>query len=228
MQIDLALYLRLARTFERSSAHVASLDERQARILRSLDRFLVAMQEQADVLANRQVVVPDIPVLLGEATSETITGEAIADFIAVEDSPGEWVKDYDLLYEDVMWLFKMQDFAGALCSVSRLINLAADTQELRQFLELNESKLVSAYERALGPFDNAISCSAASLDQYYFCNPDEAEIVLDIARSSDNVRQILNESPIGTLPTLSLIYRLRNEHIITIEGMEMPNALPGA
>ncbi len=228
MQMTLALYIRLARTLEGREVSHVELGEKPLVVLRSLDRLLVAMEEQAELLRIHEAAPPELPTLEGEPTGETLTGEVIQEIVAPPDeSPGQWTREYDLLYEDVMWLFRMQDSAGALSSVSRLLDVAATTKELRQFLELNESKLVSAYERALGPFDRPIFCPAVSLAEHYFYNQDEAELVLEAVRVSNCIRQVLEQSPVGRLQTLSLLYRFRNERILVVEGMELPTAVPG-
>lgn len=227
MQMDLALYLRLARTLDGPEALRRTLGERQAGVIRALDRFLLAAEEQFELLRSHEQAPPDLPIVESEITGEALTGEVIQEIAQPDDTPGQWTREHDLLYEDVMWLFKMQDSAGALSSVSRLLDVASDTQELRQFLDLNESKLVSAYERVLGPFDRAIFVPALSLTEHYFYSQDEAELVLDITRHSPCIKAVLDESPVGKLQTLSLLYRFRNERILVVEGMELPTAIPG-
>lgn len=228
MQMDLALYLRLARTLERSDCSVLALEERHADVLRSLDRFLLAVEERAELLRGHEAKpLPEMAEAEVIVTGETITGEVVAELVGVEELPNAWTSECDALYEDVMWLFRMQDFGGALSSVSRLLDVAADTQELRQFLDLNESKLLSAFERAIGPFDRPVSCQGVNLAEHYFYNPDDAETLLDIARNAGSVQAILDQSPLGKLQTLSMLYRFRNERILIIEGMELPAAIPG-
>lgn len=227
MQMDLALYLRLARTLDGPEALRRVLGDKQAGVVRTLDRFLLAVEEQAELLRSHDQSPPDLPVIETEITGEALTGEVIQEIAQPDAAPGQWTREHDLLYEDVMWLFKMQDSAGALSSVSRLLDVASDTQELKQFLDLNESKLVSAYERVLGPFDRNIFVPALSLTEHYFYNQDDAELVLEVARNSTCIRAILEESPVGKLQTLSLLYRFRNERILVVEGMELPTAIPG-
>lgn len=58
----------------------------------------------------------------------------------------------ELLYEDMVWLFSVNDGEGALISLERLLILGAPLAEAQEFLEVNEEKLLKLYEDYMGPF----------------------------------------------------------------------------
>ena len=58
-----------------------------------------------------------------------------------------------LLYEDVLWLFEINDGEGALISLERLLTIGQVDPDVAQFLDLNGAKLLALYEDYIGPFD---------------------------------------------------------------------------
>ncbi|MCB9727629.1 MAG: hypothetical protein H6744_16800 [Deltaproteobacteria bacterium] len=58
-----------------------------------------------------------------------------------------------LLYEDVIWLFSINDGEGALVSLERLLVLGQLEGEAAEFVRLNSDKLVDIYREYMGGFD---------------------------------------------------------------------------
>ncbi len=216
MQLDLALFLRLSRTLEASQSigQVAS-DEHQD-VLRALDQLFLTVAEQMDLLRAREAAQPaaetavDVEEL--EETKElTVEEELPPEVPETELPPQVWTAQHDLLYEDILWLFRVGDNEGALVSLGRLLNVAGQTPELERFLEINESKLVGLYERLLGSFQRPLTVSDNGLGDRYFWDVQEAQELLKLGRAAGTLATLLERSPYPTMKTLAMAHRLQRE-----------------
>lgn len=59
----------------------------------------------------------------------------------------------DRLYEDIVWLFAVNDGEGALISLERMLMLGEPQGDAKEFVETNRGKLLHLYEDYMGPFD---------------------------------------------------------------------------
>jgi len=217
MQLDLALFLRLSRTLEGTQdAGQVSLDE-HLDVLKALDRLFLTVSERMELLRTRDVSAPEGVQIEMEEFEEA--PEALPE-VEVEEEvapPQVWTSQHDLLYEDVLWLFKVGDNEGALISLGRLLQVAGDTPELLRFLDINEKKLVGLYERILGSFELPLSASPNGIGDRYFWNVEEAQAVLKRARESGSVSGLLEASDLPTMKTLAHLHRMQLEGLITLQ-----------
>jgi len=213
MQLDLALFLRLSRTIEGRQATPAEVNEEHSALLKSLDLFLMTVQERSELLRGRETVQQEQPVIQVEAIVEEVE-EAPA---AEEAPPVPWTGRHDLLYEDVLWLFKVGDNEGALVSLGRLLNVAYDTQELSRFLDINRPKLVGLYEKTLGSFDRELEITNHGLGDRYFWNVEEAQATLNLARQEGSIGNLLAATDMPDLRALALLHRMYVERVISFQ-----------
>jgi hypothetical protein len=233
MQIDLALFLRLSRTLERTAGGVQAPAAQHAAVLKALDRFVVAIDELEEMLRPAETPPPLPTQIALEATKvpeqKTEVAPAVprpAEAEAVpEAAPGVWSREHDLLYEDVLWLFKVGDNEGALVSLGRLLALASETPELQRFADINEKKLLGLYEKVLGSFSMPFTVGTNGLGDRYFHSMEEAQTVYRQAREHGTVAELLEASPMSRLKTLALMHRFQIERLMTFPaGANQPHA----
>ena len=68
----------------------------------------------------------------------------------------DWSRAIELLYDDVLHLFQIGDSDGALVSLERLLSIAPNDDGIREFIELNEEKLLQVYADSLGSFTDPL------------------------------------------------------------------------
>jgi hypothetical protein len=219
MQLDLALFLRLSRTLEGTRATGESPLDEHLDILRALDRLFLTVSERMELLRTGEMAAPDevgIEVEEFEEVPEAIP-EVEVEVAEEAPPPPVWTAQHDLLYEDVLWLFKVGDNEGALISLGRLLHVAGDTPELLRFMDINEKKLVGLYERLLGSFQLPLTVSSNGLGDRYFWNVEEAHAVLKRAREAGSVSGLLEASDMPTMKTLALVHRMHLEGLVTLQ-----------
>jgi len=233
MQLDMALFLRVSRTLEGARSGSVQAGPEALAVLKALDDLLVALDERRDYLRGRdaalsaQAQATATESMVEETVDSAAQAEAASAPEAVTETlpiaaemprargPAVWGKAQDLLYEDVLWLFKVGDNEGALISLGRLINIADGTQEISRFLEINRDKLVGLYEKLLGPFARPFAVPVNGLGDRFFWDVTEAQTVLTLAREHATVEKVLERSPMGPVKTLAMLHRLSIERIIT-------------
>jgi len=216
MQLDLALFLRLSRTLEGTQTDGQLPLEAHVDVLRSLDHFLLTVSERMELLRTREIAEPPGTEFEVEELEETKELPLEEEVLPVEEAPPQlWTREHDLLYEDILWLFRIGDNDGALVSLGRLLSVAGETQELARFLDINESKLVTLYQRMLGPFDQPLAVAGNGLGDRYFWNVEEAQAVLRLGRENGSVGELLEASPLPRMRTLALVHRMRLEGLFT-------------
>ncbi|MBM4353181.1 MAG: hypothetical protein FJ109_05190 [Deltaproteobacteria bacterium] len=224
MQLDLALFLRLSRTLEGTTVEAQVALDDHAAVLSALDRFLLSVNEQTELLRPRDTApaAAAIQVELEESHEIPPIPEeaALPPELEEELPPQVWTRQHDLLYEDVLWLFRIGDNEGALVSLGRLLAVAADTQELQRFLEINESKLVSLYERMLGSFQLPLAVSDDGVGDRYFIRPQEAQALLRLGKECDNLAQLLDRTATPRMQALALVHRLHSEGLLSVQAGE--------
>lgn len=218
MQIDLALFLRLSRSLEKTGGSRALTGEGESDVLRALDGLLLAMDERQELLrAQQSYSQEDVQVQVEAITEEPLVPPELpadATPAVAPEAQVEWTRTHDLLYEDVLWLFRIGDNEGALGSLGRLMDLAYSTDELQRFLQINESKLMGLYEKILGDFKQPFTVLSQGLGGRYFWRPEEVSRLLAEAQASGSVSVLLQNSSLPKLRSLSLLHRLNGERMV--------------
>jgi hypothetical protein len=134
-----------------------------------------------------------------------------------EEPPPVWSQQHDLLYEDILWLFKVGDNEGALASLGRLLHVAEETSEMQRFLEINEPKLVGLYERILGSFKLPLVVSGNGLGDRFFWSVEAAQEILRLGREVANLEDLIKRSSLSRMKTLALVHRMHTEGLLTLQ-----------
>ncbi len=215
MQLDLALFLRLSRSLEATESVGQAASDDQQDVLKALDRLFLTVSERMELLRTQEgaqpAEIPEMPVEEMEPTKDPPEEEEPPSVTADEEAPQVWTEQHDRLYEDVLWLFRVGDNEGALVSLGRLLDVAEDTPELQRFLDINEPKLVGLYERLLGAFDQPVTVPETGIGDRYFWNVQEAQGLLRMGKDAGSMAEILDQTSLTRIKTLSLAHRFQRE-----------------
>lgn len=119
-----------------------------------------------------------------------------------------------MLYDDVLWLFGINDGEGALISLERLLMMGQIDAEISEFLDLNGEKLLGLYEGYIGPFDKIPmlgDTSPDSMPQGYLKQGPLSEIygLIDGERSIGDIIDHCACTPLETCAALEQLNRAR-------------------
>jgi hypothetical protein len=133
----------------------------------------------------------------------------------MDEGPGEGLHPAArLLYDDVLWLFNVNDGEGALISLERLLTIGQVDEEVAEFLELNGDKLFGLYEGYIGPFDKVPvrgdttpeAMPAGYLSQGALQSVFE---LIDGTRSIADLIDASDQTPLETCASLEQLHRAR-------------------
>jgi hypothetical protein len=116
-----------------------------------IDSRYDALDRTVDLLSDR--VVPqthDRPI--ARIVEPSTLGQSGQDGRS-EEERATVAKRCERLYEDIVWLFAVNDGEGALISLERMLMLGEPRGDAREFLETNHDKLLNLYQDYMGPFD---------------------------------------------------------------------------
>lgn len=133
-------------------------------------------------------------------------------------NPDAHRKAAELLYEDVLWLFSINDGEGALVSLERLLMLGNLEGEAEEFLRLNGEKLLNLYEGYLGPFDKVPSRGETDIDHMPigYLEHGLMSSILDMVDGKRSIQAIMQHSPFTPLETCAGIEQLRRARILEL------------
>lgn len=125
----------------------------------------------------------------------------------------------ELLYDDVLWLFAINDGEGALVSLERLLNVGNLEGEVAEFIELNEERLLEIYENYIGPWSKVPRAAeidpadmpAGYLDQGHL---GRLHALVDGERS---IRELIDASDLPPLRACAALEQLVRARIVTLE-----------
>jgi hypothetical protein len=125
-----------------------------------------------------------------------------------------------LLYDDVLWLLAINDGEGALISLERLLVIATPSGDLKEFVDLNEAKLLSLYEGYMGPFDKLVQRvppheGMGAMPTAYTGN-EKIGNVLNLVDGTSSISKIVAGSPYSQLETCCILNQLRRAALVLI------------
>lgn len=121
----------------------------------------------------------------------------------------------ELLYDDVLWLFSINDFEAALISLERLLVVSTLGGEVEEFISLNDAKLMKLYEGYVGPFTrvptHASSVEGEGMPADYLAHERLAHVfeLVDGQRQIEDIITLAPFLPVQTCAALSQLNRAR-------------------
>jgi hypothetical protein len=124
----------------------------------------------------------------------------------------------ELLYEDVLWLFSVNDGEGALISLERLLMLGRLDGEAREFVELNAEKLLHLYESYIGPFTKVPTRGDVAVDSMpkTYLEIPAIERVFRLVDGKRSLGDIMDTSPLTRIETCAGLEQLNRARVIQI------------
>jgi len=125
-----------------------------------------------------------------------------------------WQAEVELLYNDVLRLFSLGDTDGALVSMERLLIIAPINDQIRNFLRVNESKLMKLYEGVMGPWSNVPHKVDAPNAPAFFQQHAKFKSILHLVDGKRDLGGILEESYFLPLETCAVLNQLVRSKVI--------------
>ncbi len=135
-----------------------------------------------------------------------------------------------LLYEDVLWLFSINDGEGALVSLERLLVLGQLEGEASEFVRLNSDKLIDIYRDYMGSFDVVPRKGTTELDampEGYF-DLDALAQVYAMIDGKLSIGAIVKASPLPPLTTCAALEQLKRSGVVALPDGRPSTSAPAA
>ena len=126
----------------------------------------------------------------------------------------------DRLYEDIVWLFAVNDGEGALISLERMLMLGEPQGDAREFVNTNRDKLLSLYEDYMGPFDRV--ARLGEVDAHVempagYLDSSPLSQVLDLVNGKLTISEILDQIQVPPLVGCAALKQLHRALVIEFD-----------
>ncbi len=125
----------------------------------------------------------------------------------------------NLLYEDIVWLVSIDDWGGALISLERLLVMADLSGHIKEFIDVNEVKLLNLYDSYLGPFTKVPKLTDATVDNAMpgaYRRTEKLSEVFELVDGAMSIKELFNASDRSPLETCSAINQLRRAGLLEV------------
>ena len=126
----------------------------------------------------------------------------------------------DRLYEDIVWLFAVNDGEGALISLERMLMLGEPQGDAKEFVETNHGKLLHLYEDYMGPFDRVTRLGEidahVEMPAGYLDAKPIAE-VLQLVDGTLTISEILERAEVSTLVGCAALKQLNRAQVVEFD-----------
>lgn len=157
--------------------------------------------------------VTDPPVEAEAITAEvTDQAEAAAASAAVahdQATPG-WTRTAELLFDDALRLFRLGDSDGALISLERLLASTELNEDLREFIRVNEDRLLDLYHAIIGPWEK-VPTRRTDNDEpmpYTFLTGTKVQLVLGRIDGQVSLEDLMGMNGLSRLETIAVVSQL--------------------
>ena len=123
-----------------------------------------------------------------------------------------------LLYDDVIWLFGINDGEGALISLERLLTIGQIDDEVSEFLNLNSEKLLGLYEGYIGPFEKVPLRGDTTPDAMPagYLSQGALKSVFDLIDGERSIADLIDASDRPPLETCASIEQLHRARLVQL------------
>ena len=156
---------------------------------------------------------PSIPV---EAAMESGQLNDVVIDVADDLSLEAWSPETERLYDDVLYLFESGDLDGALVSLERLLLLAGRNPEVREFVTLNEDKLLKLYARSIGAMETSPQRErrAEAMPMSFLQRPSVAR-VFNAVNGDLTIAELIATLEMPALEVCAVLNQLRRSRLIS-------------
>jgi hypothetical protein len=135
------------------------------------------------------------------------------------DTPTEgWTWAAELLFDDVLRLFGLNDSEGALVSLERLLTSTELNQDLVEFISMNEERLIDLYKLRFGTFDK-VPLQGRSREHFpnaFYTN--KVSTVMDLVDGRRTIESIISGCGMSQLEAVSVLSQLVRAGIVMTEA----------
>jgi hypothetical protein len=139
--------------------------------------------------------------------------------IQEEATPG-WTRPAELLFDDALRLFRLGDSDGALISLERLLATMELNDDLREFIRVNEDRLLDLYHAIIGPWDK-VPIPRRENDEPMpacFLATPKIAIVLKQIDGRNSMADIMQANSMTKLETVAVLSQLLRAKTITTDA----------
>ena len=133
-------------------------------------------------------------------------------------SPG-WTRGAELLFDDALRLFRLGDSEGALISLERLLSSTDLNDDLVEFVNVNQDRLLDLYQAIIGPWElvpRRVGVRADPLPESFFTTS-KIEIVLDRVDGTASLDDIMSHGGMTPLESVAVLSQLFRAKVISTE-----------
>jgi hypothetical protein len=186
-------------------------DEDLAESYEALDRALVLLSDRVETPARTAPIARVVDPSQGKGQRST----------ALTDEERQVLTQRcDLLYEDIVWLFAVNDGEGALISLERMLMLGEPQGDAKEFVETNRGKLLHLYEDYMGPFDRVTRLGLidahVEMPAGYLDSKPIAE-VLQLVDGRLTISEILDRAEVPTLVGCAALKQLNRAQVVEFD-----------
>lgn len=138
---------------------------------------------------------------------------------AARSGPDDQRTSITRLYEDVRWLFAINDVEAALVSLERMLVIASPDGEAGVFLERNDGKLLDLYESYIGPFDKTPQGREADEDTVSSAQAlshDRLAAIMALVDGDRSIEGVIEASSLSPLETCAALKQLERTGQISL------------
>ena len=184
-------------------------------------------EKAAKTRAAKAAAAAAVEEAVREDALQTAAGTTPRGALEAEDAeilpPGVsgWQAEVELLYNDVLRLFSLGDTDGALVSLERLLIIAPINDQIRNFLRVNESKLMKLYEGVMGPWSNIPHRADSDHAPSFFKHHAKFKTILHLVDGRRDLGTILEESYFLPLETCAVLNQLIRSKVILAHDVSL-------
>ncbi len=126
----------------------------------------------------------------------------------------------DRLYEDIVWLFAVNDGEGALISLERMLMLGEPLGDAQEFVETNRGKLLHLYEDYMGPFDRVTRLGEIDAHVEMPAGYLDAKPIAEVLQFVDGkltISEILDLAQVPTLVGCAALKQLNRAQVVEFD-----------
>ncbi len=126
----------------------------------------------------------------------------------------------DRLYEDIVWLFAVNDGEGALISLERMLMLGEPQGDAKEFVETNRGKLLHLYEDYMGPFDRVTRLG--EIDPHVEMPAGYLQVkpiadILELVDGTLTISEILERADVSRLVACAALKQLNRAQVVEFD-----------
>lgn len=153
-------------------------------------------------------------------TDEHQRPSAVVDLAEEEEPTPGWTRPAELLFDDALRLFRLGDSDGALISLERLLTAMDLNEDLREFIRVNEDRLLALYQAILGPWEKVPQrCESPEPMPPAFFSAPKVSHMLDRINGRASLDDLMQDQMLTRLETIAVVSQLLRAKAITTDAI---------